>query len=353
MRELIRPELKELKSYDLPVRTPGIWLNANESPWDINEVMFAQNVNRYPEKAALSLMEQLSVIYQVQANQMLLTRGSDEGIDILVRLFCRPYQDEVIICPPTFGMYQQSIKLQGAKLVTVPLQADKDYQWDLQKVKQSVTQNTKMIFICSPNNPTGNLISSNQILELLDFLKGKAVVVIDEAYIEFAQGESMTSYINQYSNLVILRTLSKAFGLADLRCGMVISQAPLITFLQNLMPPYPFSSITLKIIHMATSNQKLQQINKNIALIKQQRAMMLSELRRLSIVDKIYPSEANFLLVIFKELQSVLQRCRQNNIYLRDFSDMPGLMNGIRISIGLESQNQQLLAILKTMSKQS
>ncbi|MCS5710406.1 histidinol-phosphate transaminase [Candidatus Berkiella aquae] len=347
MRELIRPELRELTAYDIPVRAPGIWLNANESPWDINEVMFVQNVNRYPEQVTQLLLEQLCAIYQVQADQLLLTRGSDEGIDILVRLFCRPYQDEVIICPPTFGMYQQSVKLQGAKLVTVPLLVDKGFQWDLQKIKQSISSNTKMIFICSPNNPTGNVIPPEEILALLNFVNEKVLVVIDEAYIEFAQNESMTSYISQYSNLVILRTLSKAFGLADLRCGMVISQAPLIDMLQNLMPPYPFSAMTLKIINMATSQHKLQQVNKNIALIKQQREWMLSELGKLKCVDKIYSSEANFLLVMFKDATSVLESCQQNNIYLRDFSAIPGLMNGIRISIGLENQNQQLLAVLK------
>lgn len=349
MRKLIRPELENLKPYAVGLRSEGIWLDANESPWDINEQVSVDQINRYPKAIPQNLITQLASIYQIQPNQLLLTRGSDEGIDILVRLFCRPYQDVVMTCPPTFAMYEQSATLQGTKVVEIPLLVRNDFKLDIKTIIQSTTPETKIIFICSPNNPTGNLIPIDQILSLVESVKDNTIVAVDEAYIEFAQVESMTKYINQFSNLVVFRTLSKAFGLAGLRCGFVISQAPLIEMLRGIMPPYPFSQVILNAIAIATQKDNLVQINKNITYIKIQKEVMRRELNRLSMVVKVFESEANFLLVQFKDANQVIKYCAANGIYLKGFSDNV-LKNSLRISIGLEVQNQRLLTVLKALS---
>lgn len=349
MRKLIRPELQNLKPYEVGIRSKGIWLNANESPWDISEEILAEKINRYPITTSKTMSEQLASIYQIEPSQLLLTRGSDEGIDILVRLFCCPYKDAVMICPPTFVMYKQSAKLQGTKLVEVPLQASNNFKLNTEEIIKNITKETKIIFICSPNNPTGNLIPVEEILSLVERVKKCSMVVVDEAYIEFSQGESMTKYINKFSNLVVLRTLSKAFGLAGLRCGLVISQSPLIEMLRGVMPPYPFSVITLNALMISIKKENLRKINENVLFIKKQKEIMLCELKKLNIVIKVFNSDANFLLVMFKDAKKVFKHCAEKDIHLRNFQDSE-LIDSLRISIGLEVQNQQLLTVLKEMS---
>lgn len=346
MRNLIRPELLDLKPYSVNNRLQGTWLNANESPWDTN-------LNRYPSKVPSRLMAQLAEIYQVKASQLLLTRGSDEGIDIIVRLFCRPYQDAIMIFPPTFAMYQQSARLQAAKCIEVPLCAENNYQLDFDKIKKSLTANTKIICVCSPNNPTGNLISIADILTLLNLVNEKAIVMIDEAYIEFSDQQSMTQFINQCPNLVVLRTLSKAYGLAGLRCGVVIAQAPLIEKLRVMLPPYPFATLTLATLLQATNKEKHQSMIENVNYLNDQKRMMAGVLSGFAFVRKIYASDANFLLMQVNNANVVLQYFEENGIYVRDLSDEEGLHNCLRLTIGLAEQNLQVLAVLQKISELS
>lgn len=346
MRNLIRPELLELKSYVPGRRLQGTWLNANESPWDTR-------FNRYPNNVSSRLMTQLAQIYQVRPSQILLTRGSDEGIDILVRLFCRPYQDAMMIFPPTFAMYQQSAKLQAAKCIEVPLCEENNYQLDFEKIKKALTVNTKIMSVCSPNNPTGNLIPIDDMLTLLNLVNEKAIVMIDEAYIEFTKQISMSQFINQWPNLVILRTLSKAYGLAGLRCGVVIAQAPLIEKLRVMLPPYPFANFTLEILLQATSASNRQNVINNIDYLNEQKRTMMLNLSRLPIVEKIYNSDANFLLIRVNNAKRVMNYFEENGIYVRGFSEEESLRNCIRLTIGLAEQNHQVLAVLQKIGELS
>jgi histidinol-phosphate aminotransferase len=352
MLKLVRTELQDLKVYDVAkCRGEGVWLNANESPWEVNAEIVAEQINRYPIGTPEALMDQLSEIYKIEQNQLLLTRGSDEGIDLLVRLFCTPYQDAIMIFTPTFVMYKQSANLQGAKVIEVPLQASNDFKLNIDSIDKAFTKETKILFICSPNNPTGGLIPCQDILKVVERVKDKAIVVVDEAYIEFAEGESMTLYVNQFSNLVVLRTLSKAFGLAGLRFGILIAQAPLIEMIRRIMPPYPFSVLTLSAATAATTNEKQCKIISNIAYIKKQREIMAYELSQLRIVTKVWQSESNFLLVEFKDPKKVAAICALNKIYLRELTGVPGLEQSLRMTIGLEAENQQLTSILKEINE--
>lgn len=346
MRNLIRPELRDIKPYTVSSRLKGTWLNANESPWE-------SNLNRYPSKVPSRLMTQLAEIYQVRASQLLLTRGSDEGIDILVRLFCRPYQDAIMIFPPTFSMYQQSARLQAATCIEVPLCIENNYQLDFAKITKSLTPETKIISVCSPNNPTGNLIPVDDMMKLLNMVNEKAIVMIDEAYIEFAEQRSMTQVINQWPNLVVLRTLSKAYGLAGLRCGVVIAQAPLIEKLRLMLPPYPFSNLTLETLLQATSAKSRQRMLDNIHYLNEQKRIMAQALGKFDFVKKIYTSDANFLLIQVNNTQFILKYFEENGIYVRDLSSEKGLRDCFRLTIGLAEQNQQVLAVLQKIKELS
>jgi histidinol-phosphate aminotransferase len=350
MRNLMRPELGNLKAYSMGVREEqGIWLNLNESPWDRDEHSVIEKINRYPEGVPSALMIRLAEIYKVSPDQVLLTRGSDEGIDILVRVFCCPYKDAVIICPPTFGMYQQSAWLQGAKVIEVPLLESEDYAFNMDSIAANITKQTKIIFLCSPNNPTGNLIPVSEISKLVERVKDNTIVVVDEAYIEFSQNESMASSINKFNNLVVLRTLSKAFGLAGLRCGVLISQAPLIKILQDIMPPYLFPMIILQTLLNALNKESLVQIENNINFIKKQRESLKQALIKINSIHKVFNSEANFLFLDCENVEKIIKHCASSHIYVRNFKTL-ALANKLRVSIGLESDNQRLISVLREIA---
>ncbi|MFI4938648.1 MAG: histidinol-phosphate transaminase [Candidatus Berkiellales bacterium] len=335
--KLIRPELQQITPYSVKRSLTGIRLNANEAPWD-------DGLNRYPDPIGETLLTELAAIYQVPSSQLMLTRGSDEGIDIIIRLFCRPYLDEVIICPPTFSMYAQSAMIQGAKIVEVPLQERLNFAPDFQQIIAKLTHNTKLIFICSPNNPTGNLVSATEILKLVAAVKDKAIVVVDEAYIEFTEADSLAKDLSHFDNLIVLRTLSKAYGLAGLRCGILLAPEPLIPKLQAVMPPYPFSVLTLKTL--LTIAKKKIGLREKITYIKAHKERMQENLSTLKGVKKIWRSDANFVLVKFNDATALINHCEKNGIYLRNLSKEYMLEDCVRITIGLADENQQLFKVL-------
>lgn len=324
----------------------AIFLNANESPWEDSISIQNKGVNRYPKKMEPLLLEQLAQYYQVPVSWVLMTRGSDEGIDLLIRLFCQAYQDDVIVCPPTFTMYQQSAYLQGAKVIEVPLKEEEGFSLNLSEMSKNLGKNVKLIFLCSPNNPTGTLIEREDILDLCRQWKNKAIVVVDEAYLEFSEAASLISAVQQYDNLVILRTLSKAFGMADLRCGIIIAQPSIIKYLDKIMPPYPFSSFVFQAAVCATQRKHIDAMRKKILEIKAQRKKMIDELRTLPWIDKLWPSEANFILVRCSNAKTVFEFLIQHGILVRAFKEK-SLASCLRISIGLEKENQRLLSLLK------
>ncbi len=350
--KLIRQELLNIKAFDSSRDgfEKGVLLDANESPWNITNQEGTQ-LNRYIDSMFdESILESLSDFYQVDPSQLLLTRGSCEGIDLLVRAFCRSYQDAILVCPPTFSIFGLCAAIQGANVINVPLIKEQNFALDVQALLNNVTENTKLVFICTPNNPTGNLIPMDDILHIINALKGKAMVVVDEAYIEFARGKSAATLVNEYSNLVVLRTLSKAVGLAGIRCGVLISQNPLIKILTAMMLPFPFSVLTTQAIKQALTPEKIEITKTQIAYIRHHRELLKNELLALPMVKNCWDSEGNFLFVEFEDGRQVLEACQKHTILVRHFIGVKGYENYLRISVALDEQNQQLIAMLKELS---
>jgi len=227
---------------------------------------------------------------------------------------------------------------------------DTDFSWNKTAVEKSINAKTKIIFICSPNNPTGNLIAAEEILALAEKVSNQAIVVVDEAYIEFSDAMSMTSKIEQVSNLVILRTLSKAFGLAGIRCGVAIAEKKLIKFLQALLPPFPVSQFTLKAAMLATTWENIERIKGYIEIVKAQRAFLQENLSKFAFVKKVWPSQANFLLMQCDDVNQIYWYCVEQGFMLRKFNDKSQLHDCLRLSIGLPNQNEKLLNILAAVT---
>lgn len=317
------------------MQTGSVWLDANENP-NPDSIY-----NRYPEPQPAALLSLLAKIYEVQEEQLLMTRGSDEGIDLLLRLFCEAKQDNILICPPTYGMYQISATIQGAGVKTVPLIKEKNFALDVPAILNTWQPDIKLIFLCSPNNPTGNLLATEDILQLCAELAGKAVIVVDEAYIEFAKTKSISQYINQYPNLVVLRTLSKAYGMAGLRCGVTIANGEVINLLKKIIAPYPIAQPVAELVYA-----RLNAMQDNLDVILTEREKLISFLRSLSNVNYVWQSQANFILFAANNAKQIFNDCLQKGIVLRDRSREYSLENCIRISVGTPVENQLVMEAL-------
>jgi histidinol-phosphate aminotransferase len=348
---LIRPDLLTFKSYS-SARDEAIqgkiFLNANESPYPsiFDDGIF---INRYPEKQPKELVTQLSSIYQVAENNIVLSRGSDEVIDLLTRLFCRAGQDSIMICPPTFGMYEVCAHLQGANVIEVPLIKEKNFQLDLTAILASWLPSVKIIFLCSPNNPTGNVFNTEDIFYLCDYFDNKSIIVVDEAYIEFSDTPSVSQYINRYENLVVLRTFSKAYGLAGARCGSLLAQENLVQWVKKIMAPYPLSALTAQTVLKNISSSRLTQIQQQVITVKAERTWLFNKLKEISMMKNVWPSEGNYLLVEVQDAEKIVKECAKLGIILRNMHSKLGLENCLRISIGLHEENEQLINALKNM----
>ncbi|MGB6977168.1 MAG: histidinol-phosphate transaminase [Gammaproteobacteria bacterium] len=349
---LIRTDLLNFSAYSSArdeAKQGKIWLNANESPWDNDQQIRIEKLNRYPEKQREQLNTRLADIYGIRPEQMLLLRGSDEAIDLLIRLFCRAEHDSILICPPTFGMYEVCANLQGISIMKVPLIKSEGFQLDITSILQKINQKTKIIFLCSPNNPTGNLLSEKDIINLCQELQENCIIVVDEAYIEFANFPSLAKHLASHSNLAILRTLSKVYGLAAARCGALLASKELIEWVKKIMPPYPLSSLTMEAVYNATSSFNLTKLEQQIQANKYERARLFNTLKKLRIMKHIWPSEANFLLLETVSAQVVMDECNRKGIVLRDMRNKPDLENCIRTSIGLANENDKLIEVLTQM----
>lgn len=342
--KLVRPEIRTLIPYSSARREQSageIFLNANESPWDGNQIW-----NRYPHQQPQELINELASLYQTAPMNMLVTRGSDEGIDLLVRAFCTAGQDQILITPPTYGMYEIAAQIQNAGVIKVPLLKDQAFELDVNAILKAWCPSIKLIFLCSPNNPTGNLLGRDKILTLCQQLKNKAMVVVDEAYIEFANVNSLIDAMAEYENLVVLRTLSKVHGLAAVRCGVILAQAKLIEILKKIIAPYPIPLPIVQIIQEALAEANQSQRQDLMTVILQQREFLMTEVARLPYVKKIWPSAANFLLLEVENAHQVIQTCLNKGIVIRDRSRDLNLQNCIRISVGTPQQNAALLEVL-------
>jgi histidinol-phosphate aminotransferase len=344
---LIRADLREFNAYHSTrdeAKKGEIWLNANESPFTIayDQVV----LNRYPEKQASNVLKRMAEVFNVNPENIALTRGSGEGIDLLIRLFCTPFTDAILVCPPTFDLYAVYAKIQGAEIVEVPLLAADNDQLDVAGILAQRTEKVKIIFLCCPNNPTGNLLNSKDILQLCTALSGQCIVVVDEAYMDYANANSLVSLIDQYQNLVILRTFSKAYGLAAVRCGTILANGEIINWILKITAPYPMSAISNQLLLKTLAPENLEKIRMQIAIIQAERANMLTYLKNCSLITKVWPSETNYLLVQSKQANAMLAHCLRRGIVLRDFSQKPLLRDCLRISIGLPEENRYFLQVL-------
>lgn len=344
---LARPDIVALKAYSHASWDPALErLHANELPWRAETDRSIAGLNRYPEPHPHELATRLAALYGVEVSQLLPGRGSDESIDLVVRGFCRAGVDNVIICPPTFGMYSVAARIQGAAVREVPLVRDHGFALDADAVLAACDANTRIVFLCSPNNPTGNALDPAAIDRLLQALADKALVVVDEAYIEFSGDTSLTGALARYPNLVVLRTLSKAFGLAGARVGSLIAQPAIVALLSKVIPPYSIPQLAIEAVFATLAPPQLAIQRQRVAQVLAERARMTAALAPSPRIDKLWPSRANFLLADVKDPDQVLAATRAGKLLIRDMRAAPGLQRSLRITIGSPEQNDRLLRSL-------
>lgn len=346
LASLVRGNIKKLSPYssarDEFSGKASVFLDANENSLGSPLTKW---YNRYPDPLQKKVKEKISFIKKVPVEQIFLGNGSDEPIDILLRCFCEPQVDEVIIMPPTYGMYEVSANINNVTIREVPLTSS--FQIDLEQLEQSIQPNTKIIWICSPNNPTGNSMDRQSIEMILNNFDG--LVVIDEAYINFSRQKSFVADLNDYPNLVVMQTLSKAWGLAGLRMGMAFASREIIQYMNKVKPPYnisePVQELALKAL------DEIGQVNDMIKAIVDMRSALEKDLMNIETVEKIYPSDANFLLVKFQDAKAVYEYLVDREIVVRDRSNVQRCEDCLRITVGTEKENKALIETLKSFKQ--
>ena len=337
---LIRPNIVALKPYSSARHEftghGEIFLDANENPYDTD-------VNRYPDPLQQELKQVISELKNIPVDQIFLGNGSDEAIDLILRIFCNPGQDEIMVLPPTYGMYQVSADIADVKVKKVRL--TEDFQPDLESIRQAMGENTKVLFLCSPNNPSGNLIGIEKVKQILGFFKG--IVVIDEAYIDFCPESTTMPMIGLYDRLIVLQTLSKAWGMAAIRLGMAFSSADIISYFNKVKAPYN--------INILTQRFALDRLNKRQAM-REQTSEILNEKHKLMTllptipcVQKVFPSDANFLLIKVTQADRIYEALVVKGIVVRNRSKEPGCENALRITIGKPKENDLLIQTLNSL----
>ncbi|MDP0380189.1 histidinol-phosphate transaminase [Glaesserella parasuis] len=335
--QLSRKNVQSLTPYQSARRLGGsgdVWLNANEYALSPNFDLTDRTFNRYPEPQPQAVIEGYATYAGVMPENVLVSRGGDESIELIIRAFCEP-TDCVLYCPPTYGMYSMSAETCGIALKTVPLTAD--FQLNLPEIERNL-DGVKVVFVCSPNNPTGTLVKRSDLLKLLQITAGKAIVVMDEAYIEFCPQATMVNELPNYPHLAIIRTLSKAFALAGLRCGFTLANAELINVLQKVIAPYPQPTPVTDIATQALTAQGLNEMQQRVADVLTNRAWLIDQLKQIPSVVEIFDTEANYVLVKFQDGQKVFKALWEKGIILRDQHKALGLQNCIRISIGTREE---------------
>ncbi|HEY0942119.1 MAG TPA: histidinol-phosphate transaminase [Steroidobacter sp.] len=341
---LARPDILSLQPYQHAAWEPTLErMHANEMPWRAEGDRTEAGLNRYPEPQPDVLIHHLAKLYGVAPKNVLAGRGSDEGIDLLVRAFCRAGIDNVLICPPTFGMYKVSARIQGAGVIEVPLVKERGFELDVQAVLAACRENVKLVFVCTPNNPTGNLLDRASIELLCAQLSNKALVVVDEAYIEFAGVPSMAQDLERFPNLVILRTLSKAYALAGARCGALLADEDIVGLLARVITPYALPTQTIDSVLNFTDEAHVAESKQRIELILSERARLAGRLATLPLIRQVWPSNSNFILVDCMDADAVLRATIEAGLIIRDPRSQPGLSTCLRISVGTPEQNDRLV----------
>ncbi len=337
IQSLVRPNILRMKAYSSARHefegVADIYLDANENP---NDTGF----NRYPDPLQWSLKNSIAEIKQVDAEKIFLGNGSDEAIDLLIRIFCEPRQDRIMTLPPTYGMYQVSAAISDVDIEEVALTPD--FQLDVSTILEKATKQTKILFICSPNNPSGNRMNTEDIRKLLANFPG--IVVVDEAYIDFSTHTSATQWLDHFPNLVVLQTFSKAWGLAGIRLGMAFANQAIIDLLNKVKPPYNINQLTQDTAYMALEN--LAEQEQWVEEILAERVRMEKELESLKVVEKVYPSDANFLLVKVNDAQAIYDFLVADGIIVRNRSNVLLCEGCLRFTIGMPIENELLIEAL-------
>lgn len=345
-KKLSKKNIRDLVPYASARRSMSggdIWLNANESPFANEYSLDSSVLNRYPDFQPASLIKAYADYAKVKPNQVLASRGADEAIELLIRTFCEN-DEKILVCPPTYGMYAISAQTCGIEVKKVPLQ--QDFSLDIDAIKAAKDQ-VKLIFICSPNNPTGSLVAHQQIKQVLEIFKDSAIVAVDEAYIEYAPEHTVASWLDEYPNLAVMRTLSKAFGLAGLRCGFTLANQHIIEALQKVIPPYPISWPVAQIACQALSAKGLSIMQTQRSEVLKQKARLIEALQEADYIYEQVESAANFIMFRSHQKKALFDAFIAAGILIRDYSGQVMLDNSLRISIGSQQDTDAVIAVLK------
>jgi len=343
LNKLVRESVLKLQPYSsardeyVSDGSEMIFLDANENPFD-------NGVNRYPDPYQRSLKSLLAEQKGVSENQILLGNGSDEVLDLIYRAFCEPNQDNIITLPPTYGMYKVLAGINAVKNKEVLL--TNDFEPNVDEILMAVNIKTKLLFICSPNNPTGNAFKEEAIEKLLKYFQG--LVVIDEAYIDFSKDESWLSKLDDYPNLIVTQTLSKAYGLAGIRLGICYASEEIIGVLNKIKPPYNVNQLTQQRALQRVLNQDL--VNREVQQILDERDELINALNGLEFVRELYPTDANFVLAKVDDANKRYQQLLDKQVVVRNRSTQPLCENTLRFTVGTPEENKKLIAILKELN---
>jgi len=359
INSIARPEIVAMKPYESARKSAaadGVLINANEAPFPHVDDPEWQRMalNRYPPPQPALLKTRLAELYDVDESRLLITRGSDEGIDLLTRVFCRPGTDAIVECSPCFGMYRIAATIQGAQVIDVPRQAEQGFQIDFAKLRQVIeeTGGVRLVFLTSPNNPTGDLISRDQLESVLDTCEDKALVVLDEAYIEFCTTRSATELTDQYPQLVVLRTLSKAWAAAGVRCGVVIANPAVIGLLQRVIAPYPLAATAIDAALQAVSGDAIDRQQTFVEMVRRGKSDLLSFLSDCDWIEGIIESEANFILLRVADADGLVDWCTGKGIRIRNFNSQAQLQGCVRLTIGSPAEMAAVKSALQTYGEQ-
>ena len=342
LNELIRPSVKVMKPYSSArdefksQDETLVFLDANENP-------FTNGLNRYPDPQQQRLKNKLATLKGVKPNQILLGNGSDEVLDLLFRAFCEPNQDAVLTLTPTYGMYGVLANLNAVAQQTVALTVD--FQIDVEAVLNTIQPNTKLLFVCSPNNPSGNIMNATTIKQILDNFNG--IVVIDEAYIDFTAERSWIKDLSTYSNLVVTQTLSKAYGLAGIRLGICYASSEIIAVLNKIKPPYNINILTQKAALEVLSKDSVTQ--KQVQIILSERDALINTFKNISWIETLFPTDANFILIRVDDANLRYTQLKQKGIIVRNRANQPLCENCLRITVGTPEENIKLINVFNTL----
>jgi histidinol-phosphate aminotransferase len=341
---LARPEIVALKPYAHAAWLPSLTrLHANEAPWRPRGDCTGAGLNRYPEPQPQALIERLAMLYGVPAARVLGTRGADEAIDVLSRIYLRAGADAILQCGPTFGMYQVAARIQGAEVIELPLLRDHGWSIDVAGLLAAWRPNIKLVYLCSPNNPTGNLLDQAALERICTALDGKAIVVIDEAYIEWSRAKSAVRWLESFETLAILRTLSKAHALAGARIGALLAAPEMIQLARRVIPPYALAQPAVEAALRALEPDEIAASQGRLEALLVEKEYLRRGLEASPLVDKVWPSDANFLMIECRDADRFMENGIAGGLIVRDLRAHPALPRSLRVSVGTRADNDALL----------